>query len=641
MLTTNNLKICMMLVLLFLTSISTVLAQDWGETEKVVAVIGATSHRNADDRFSGEINALDIDGDRAVVGSEYENENKTNTSNVPNAGAAFVIEYDGNGDWTNDTKLVAGTSRDNGDRFGHSVAIAGNYIVVGAPFDDHTGASNGGSIYIYEYTTSWTEVGRFTASDVADDDNFGWSVEIHSDVIIVGSPNSDLNASGGGTPVSNAGAVYFFDLEGTELDKVIYTDRIADDHFGWDVDIHIGDNDFAIVGAPDEDEDASGSETKSGAGSAFILRTSGSVSNWVVNQKIVADDRGIDDRFGYSVAMDENYVIIGADQDEKDKTGSGSTSNAGSSYIFNYSTSWSQQAKLEGQDRDTDNRFGVSVGISGTYAIVGSFADELDASGGSSLSNSGSAEVFERSGTTWSSFEKLVASDRAANDEFGWSVAINGDYAAVGAQYEDHLPGGGTPVTNAGSVYFSALCEDPVITTNLPAIIYCRDNPETISITANGVNHKDVSYQWYNSGGDISGATNSSYDVTADDDYYCIVTQDEACSGTYDIQSNTVDVRSTPPTGGECSGGGGSRFGLVDNNAVKIFPNPANQTLSVYGENLQGVKIYDQIGRAIDANSSKSNELISINTSDLAQGVYILEISSNFGIERRKISIQH
>ena len=93
---------------------------------------------------------------------------------------------------------------------------------------------------------------------------------------------------------------------------------------------------------------------------------------------------------------------------------------------------WSQTQKILAADGAVDDRFGNSVEINGNDAIAGAYFDDISGQG-----NAGSAYVFVSSGGSWSQQQKLTASDFQANDEFGWSVSIDGDYAIVGAHKED------------------------------------------------------------------------------------------------------------------------------------------------------------------------------------------------------------
>ncbi|WP_276258273.1 FG-GAP repeat protein [Haloglomus litoreum] len=155
--------------------------------------------------------------------------------------------------------------------------------------------------------------------------------------------------------------------------------------------------------------------------------------------KLFASDGDSDDGFGHAVAVDGDTALAGAWGDE-DPNGSG----AGSAYVFTRSGStWSQQAKLLPTDGDAQDRFGWSVALSGDTALVGAYQDE-DPNG----SNSGSAYVFTRSGTTWSQQAKLLPTDGDDSDRFGYTVALDGDTAVVGAYLDEDPNGGG-----AGSAY--------------------------------------------------------------------------------------------------------------------------------------------------------------------------------------------
>ena len=159
-------------------------------------------------------------------------------------------------------------------------------------------------------------------------------------------------------------------------------------------------------------------------GSAYIFLRSG--TSWVQQAKLTASDGNAFDRFGNSVSISGDYAIVGANQDDVNGT------DSGSAYIFKRdSTTWSQQAKLTASDGAASDWFGWSVSISGDYAIVGAFWDDDKGT------DSGSAYIFKRDGTTWSQQDKLTASDGAVGDRFGWSVSISGDYAIVGAYLDD------------------------------------------------------------------------------------------------------------------------------------------------------------------------------------------------------------
>lgn len=150
----------------------------------------------------------------------------------------------------------------------------------------------------------------------------------------------------------------------------------------------------------------------------------------IVNEevKLTASDAGHLDRFGDfdSVAISGATVVVGA------HANGDAGSSSGSAYVFFRSGStWSEQAKLTASDAAADDQFGRSVSVSGDTVVVGAVGDD---DGGS---DSGSAYVFTRSGTLWSEQAKLTASDAAAGDWFGISVAVSGDTVVVGAPFDD------------------------------------------------------------------------------------------------------------------------------------------------------------------------------------------------------------
>ncbi|NBU02839.1 MAG: T9SS C-terminal target domain-containing protein [Bacteroidetes bacterium] len=176
--------------------------------------------------------------------------------------------------------------------------------------------------------------------------------------------------------------------------------------------------------------------------------------NWTPVKKIVASDRATSDEFGISVAISGDYLIVGAYAEDEDASGNNSFNGAGSAYIFkNNAGNWVQLNKIVASDRSFVDRFGEAVDISGDYAIVGAYFESQDASGGNTLTTSGSAYIFKNTAGSWKQVNKLVASDRSAEDRFGEAVAISGNYAMVGAWNEDEDANGSVTMNDAGSVY--------------------------------------------------------------------------------------------------------------------------------------------------------------------------------------------
>ena len=231
----------------------------------------------------------------------------------------------------------------------------------------------------------------------------------------------------------------------TEFKKDVPADRADDDQFGYAVDI---DGIWAIVGA--YSDNFGGSENH---GSVYMYKRVG-VNDWVEHQKLIPSDQEDYDRFGWSVAIDGNYAIIGAYREDEDASGANSLSNSGSAYIFENdgNGNWVQVEKIVASDRQDDDEFGCSVDISGSTAVVGARAEDHNVAGGSYIYSAGSVYVFERDlGGNWNQSQKICAADRAADinypggysgedlgDQFGWAVSISGDYIVVGALHHDY-----------------------------------------------------------------------------------------------------------------------------------------------------------------------------------------------------------
>jgi len=187
-------------------------------------------------------------------------------------------------------------------------------------------------------------------------------------------------------------------------------------------------------------------------GAVYIFK---SVSDeWVETQKLVASDRAIDDNFGICVAINGDYAFVGAWQEDEDASGSNKLSNAGSVYVFkNTDGTWVEIQKLVASDRSAGDYFGVSIALNNQFAIIGAYREDHDALGGNSLIESGSAYVFENINGSWIEVQKLVASDRGREDWFGTTISISDEYVIISADKEDEDEDGANTLDFAGSAY--------------------------------------------------------------------------------------------------------------------------------------------------------------------------------------------
>ena len=456
-------------------------AQNWNEVIKRGA-----SNRQVEDWFGYDVAISD---DYAIVGAHYEDEDANGASFKRNAGSAYIFKLSA-GVWVQQQKIVA-TDRAADNRFGYSVAIDGEYVIVGAEGE----SSSAGAAYIFKRTgTTWTQQQKIVAADRAADDQFGRSVSISGEYAIVGAESEDHDASGGNTE-SLAGSAYIFKRTGTtwtQQQKIVAADRGRYDYFGAAVAIS---GDHALVGAHYEDHDANGTNFVANAGSVYTFKQTNGV--WSQQQKIVASDAGAQDVFGYSLAISGEYAIVGAEGENNDAGGDNYRTDAGAAYIFKQTAGvWSEQQKIVPSDREKYDYFGVSVAINGNFAIVGAYWEDENTTGSDSLSSAGSAYIFQQTNGVWNQQQKIAASDRAADDQFGKSVAISSNYALVGAHKDDVTNSGGTTLTDAGSVYFFekvscissspvALVRDSTYTSSFTESVsgwtnFCTDNGELL-----------------------------------------------------------------------------------------------------------------------------------------------------------------
>jgi hypothetical protein len=305
-------------------------------------------------------------------------------------------------------------------------------------------------------------VAKLTASDAQTSDLFGSSVAISSDTVIVGAIVED---GGLGDPVFSAGAAYIYERNqgGSnnwgEVVKLTASDTQIYDEFGSSV---AASGDTVVVAAAGED--GGPGDPMLNAGAVYIFeRNQGGANNWGEAAKLTASDAQILDNFGSSVGISGDTIVVGAIEEDG---GPGDPLDlAGAAYIFERNqggdNNWGQVTKLTASDAQTSDLFGSSAAISGDMVIVGAYGE--DAGPGDPLDWAGAIYIFKRNlggDNNWGEVFKLTAGDAQASDNFGWSVAVSGDTAIVGASYEDGGPG--DPLTGAGAAYvFTGEYEEP------------------------------------------------------------------------------------------------------------------------------------------------------------------------------------
>lgn len=441
--------------------------------------------------------AVAISGDTAVVGAPLEDSGATgvdgdpNDNGAPDSGAAYVFVRDGTS-WIQQAYLKASNTGAN-DQFGSAVAISGDTVVVGSsreasastgvdgdPMDD--GAPLSGAVYVFARSSAtWSQEAYLKASNAQAGDEFGRSVSVSSDTVVVGAPGEDSNATGvDGDPNNNAavdsGAVYVFVRSGATWTQEAYVKALETgphDRFGRSVSVS---GDTLAVGADLEDGSSTGvngdasnnGAANSGAAYAFVRIG----TTWSQEAYFKASNPDPQDLFGNSVSIAGDTLVVGAYAEDSSATGvDGDSSDNGASlsgaaYVFvRNGAGWSQEAYLKASNAELDDLFGGSVAASGDTVLVGAVREDSRATGidgdetDNSRPQSGAAYVFRRDGSVWSQIAYLKASNTGFEDSFGVSVALSGSTALVGAYGEDSSATGvngnqeSNATTDSGAAY--------------------------------------------------------------------------------------------------------------------------------------------------------------------------------------------
>ncbi|MDH5693448.1 MAG: FG-GAP repeat protein, partial [Gammaproteobacteria bacterium] len=364
-----------------------------------------------------------------------------------NAGAVYVFSRSGS-DWVLDDMLTA-ENAEAGDLFGTSVALSGDTLVVGAPYEDggrlstlaknNNALTDSGAVYVFTRTGSvWKPEALLKAKDNADpNDHFGESVALFGNTLVVGAPDEN----GVNHARTSAGAVYVFTGSGadwSESDFLRSSNNQAGDRFGSRVAV---DSNTLAVAALGEDGDDGGSEDDSGAVYVFIRDNDG---KWPEQQRIKVDNVDENDQFGFSVALSNDTLAVGVVGEDGDANSSEASVNegatdAGAVYVFTRSGEiWSQQAYVKAGNAEAEDGFGTSVALSGDTLVIGAPREDGDAKSTAANPNdkttdAGAAYIFTRDDGIWSQQSYLKADNAGASDQFGTSVVLSANTAAVGA----------------------------------------------------------------------------------------------------------------------------------------------------------------------------------------------------------------
>ncbi len=430
------------------------------------------SNTEADDRFGISVA---VSGDTVVVGADQEDSaamgvNGSQSSNgATDSGAAYVFVRSG-ATWTQQAYLKASNTGST-DHFGYAVAIAGDTVVVGARYEasaatgvngnqaDNSAFGSGAAYVFVRGGTTWSQQAYLKASNTQFFDEFGFSLSVSGDTLLVGARSESSNATGvNGNQNDNSagicGAAYVFVRAGTTWSQQAYlkaSNSGANDAFASSVAL---DGDTAVVGACFEDSSATGvngnqsSNSAGDSGAAYVFVQSGAA--WSQQAYLKASNTEFGDYFGWSVSVSGDTAVVGALHEDSGATGvngnqgDNGAGSAGAAYVFTRSgATWSQQAYLKASNTEAADLFASSVAVSGDTVVIGAPLEASAATGvngaqgDESANDAGAAYLFRRSGGIWSQQAYLKASNSAAADYFGYSVSVAGDTVVIGAIHED------------------------------------------------------------------------------------------------------------------------------------------------------------------------------------------------------------
>ena len=270
---------------------------------------------------------------------------------------------------------------------------------------------------------------RILIDGLVTDDQLGNAVDIDESNAVIGAFLDD-NAS-----LTNSGAAYAVNIDATtgvwtSYLKLMSPEQSSGDYFGGSV---ATDSGVIFVGAYGDDY-----LSKTDSGSVFTFRKN--INTWDYESKIMPNDSSATDLFGYSVAADDGYLVVGAPRDDDKGKDSGSV------YIFKFNgTTWIQEAKLVASDGGSEDAFGQNIDIDNGRIIVGSRYNTH-----SSKINVGAAYVFHLVDDVWTQEAKLTNGEYAKQyDYFGTDVSIDDEQIVVSAIGFDL----NESVVNIGAVY--------------------------------------------------------------------------------------------------------------------------------------------------------------------------------------------
>ncbi len=411
-------------------------------TDPSLKYFKASNHVDADDFFGS---AIAIDGEYLVVGAYGEDggvdDNANDDDTQADAGAVYVYRYTGS-NWSSSAEYLKRETLTNtdsviaaGNQFGRSVAIQGDTLIVGAP-----GANE---VQIFTRDSGGWDLSQILPSDVADQEGeFGYSLSLEGDYLVVGAPGKN----------SDAGAAYVYMLDGDRWEEDGSEPLVGEGsgRFGEVVALNAySERRELLVGAP---------ATNSDTGAAYFYDKETDDDSWSAGDLLDTSDNNLEegDRFGAAISISRDRIAIGASGEASNETGVSVVSedpiaenndidDAGAVFLYERDSSdWALTHYFKSRF-DRGVKFGSSVALSANKLAVGAPLESSDAievilpnavPNNTDRTNSGGVYVYSLSGSTWSLDRFVKSSNTHEEDKFGEVIFFHGNNLVVGAPGE-------------------------------------------------------------------------------------------------------------------------------------------------------------------------------------------------------------
>lgn len=367
--------------------------------------------------------------DHLVVGAPYADTD----------GAVYIYEKDSGGSWIQKQKILSPYSHMYSNDFGNAVSISGDYLAIGAVGNNEKGVL-AGAVYVYKKDSDgiWGNEQMITASDGGVIEQFGYSLDLSGDVLVVGGDNGSL-------PGDDAGSVYVYSKDANGVwgneQKLSGFARSNRDFFGLSVSTS---GNQLVIGTPANDS--------SGENSGCIyMYTMDENGLWGNPEMILPSDGNSGDYFGHSVSLSgKNLIVSAPGYDDDDAT-------IGAVYAYEKSVNgvWINEQIITPYDKAEDVPYGASVSVSGDQFAVSSLGASYNGL------RTGGVYVYEKDGNgNWGNRQGFFPYDGLHGDWFGYSVSLFHGRLLIGAVSDDDNG------EDSGSV-FTTLLDVPTNVSNI------------------------------------------------------------------------------------------------------------------------------------------------------------------------------